>query len=267
LLEKMHWRLTFVLFGAVGLFWVISWWVWFRDDPHRHSAVNQAELRLIGTSSPAAHGAVPWAALFRNRTMVAMCIMYLSAIYGWYFYITWLPTYLLRARGFDLVHAGWLSALPLLSIALGVLAGGWVSDPLTRRWGSRAGRRAPALLGLPLAAGAIVAAVLSPDPYVAALCLAAAAGLAALAVAPAWAVCLEVGGAHAGTVSGTMNMFGNLGGALSPVVTGWCLQTWGSWDAPLFTVALGYGVAALCWLFIDPQAIAAHGAPAAERSR
>ena len=66
--------------------------------------------------------------MLRDRNLVALCVMYFGAIYGWYFYITWLPTYLLRARGFDLTQVGWLAALPLLSIAAGVLAGGWASD-------------------------------------------------------------------------------------------------------------------------------------------
>lgn len=252
LLERMHWRASFVAFGCVGVLWAVAWLWWFRDDPHHHPSVNAAELRLIGTAPPTPHTAVPWAALLRHRTMAAVCLMYLSAIYGWYFYITWLPTYLLRARGFDLAHAGWLSALPLLSIAVGVLLGGWISDPLSRHFGARVGRRGPGLIGLPLASIAIVLAMRTAEPYAAALFLAAAAGLAALAVAPAWAVCLQLGGRHAGVVSGSMNMFGNFGGALSPVVTGWCLEAWGSWNAPLASVALGYLVAAGCWLLIDP---------------
>jgi MFS family permease len=179
--------------------------------------------------------------------------MYGGALYGWYFYLTWLPTYLLRARGFDLKQVGWLAALPLLAIAAGVFIGGWLSDLLTHRWGSRMGRRTPGIIGLPLAALAAVGAVVTPNPFISALLLAAAAGLAALGVAPAWAVCLEIGGQHAGVVSGSMNMVGNLGGALSPVVVGICVDRWNSWQAPLFSVALFYLMAAACWLAIDPE--------------
>jgi predicted MFS family arabinose efflux permease len=232
--------------------WALAWLWWFRDDPHRHSGVNDAELQLIGCDPPTPHPKVPWAALLRSRTLVALCLMYGGAIYGWYFYITWLPTYLLRVRNFDLQQVGWLAALPLLSIATGVLAGGWVSDWLARRWGVRAGRRTPGLIGLPLAALAIVGGVATSDALTAALLLALAAGLAALGVSPAWVVCLEVGGRHAGVVSGAMNTFGNLGGTLSPVVIGLSLQRWGSWTAPLISVAACYLFAAACWLAIDP---------------
>jgi MFS family permease len=195
---------------------------------------------------------VPWAALVRSRNMIALCAMYFGAIYGWYFYLTWLPTYLLRARGFDLRAVGWLAALPLLAIAAGSLAGGALGDALARRLGARAGLRLPGLVGLPLAALAIVAAVTAEDPHAAAWLLACAAGLAALGVAPAWAVCLFVGGRHAGVVSGGMNTFGNLGGMLSPVVVGLSLEAWQSFEAPLYSVAACYLAAAACWLAIDP---------------
>ena len=172
--------------------------------------------------------------------------MYLFAIYGWYFYLTWLPTYLLRDRGFDLTHVGWLAALPLLSIAAGVLIGGWLSDVLARRWGARRGRRRRARSACRWRRWRSSPPHRHADRDSSALFFAAAAGLAALGVSPAWAVCLEIGGRHAGVVSGTMNMFGNFGGALSPVVIGFTLERWGTWKPSLLSIAVCYLLAAGC---------------------
>jgi nitrate/nitrite transporter NarK len=177
--------------------------------------------------------------------------MYFGVIYGWYFFLTWLPTYLIRARGFDLQYAGWLAALPLIGIAAGVFCGGLASDAMVRRFGARIGRSAPGVFGLPLAAVVIVAAVRTSSGIGAAWLLALAAMLAALAVAPGWAVCIEIGGIHSGVVSGLMNMLGNLGGAISPLVVGEWLQRRGAWDLPLMTVAGCYVLAAACWLAVD----------------
>ncbi|HSD10910.1 MAG TPA: MFS transporter, partial [Candidatus Binatia bacterium] len=135
----------------------------------------------------------------------------------------------------------------------GVLAGGWASDRLAARWGAPSGRRAPGLLGFPLAAFATAIGISTADPLTSALLLAAAAGMAALGVAPAWVVSTEIGGVHAGVVGGAMNTFGNLGGALSPVIVGVCLERWGSWQVPLLSVAVLYLVAAICWLRVDPR--------------
>ena len=132
-----------------------------------------------------------------------------------------------------------------------VLLGGGFSDWLSGRIGTRMGRRLPGLIGLPLAALAVLGAIASGSPHLAALLLATAAGLSAVGVAPGWAVCLEIGGSHAGVVTGAMNMFGNLGGALSPLVVGICVHRLGSYDLPLLSVAFFYMLAAACWLAID----------------
>jgi len=254
LLARISWRHAFPIFGAVGVVWAAVWFAWFRDDPREHRGVNAAELAQIDCEPVAPHRPVPWLALLRSRSLVALCAMYFGAIYGWYFYLTWLPTYLLRARGFELGTVGWLAALPFVAIAAGSLAGGAASDGLARHFGARVGLRAPGVIGLPLAALAILGAVATREPRHSAYLLACAAGLSALGVAPAWAACLALGGRHAGVVGGAMNTFGNLGGMLSPVVVGLCLAVGRSWETPLYTVAAGYLLAALCWLRIDPHA-------------
>jgi ACS family glucarate transporter-like MFS transporter len=252
LMGILSWRQLFPLFGLAGLVWALVWFAWFRDDPHAHPRVSPAELALIGNDPEPPHTPVRWRELLANRSLRALCAMYLGTIYGWYFFLSWLPQYLRRARGFELRQVGWLSALPLVGIASGVLAGGWLSDTLTRRIGLRWGRRLPGLIGLPVAAVAVVAAVATADARASVAALALAAASAALAVAPAWAVCLDIGSRHAGVVSGAMNTFGNLGGTLSPVVMGLCLTRWRSWDLPLLTLSFFYVLAGACWLLIDP---------------
>ncbi len=254
LLERMSWRGAFVVFGSVGFVWAAGWWWWYRDDPAEHPAVNEAELRVIvdgrGTFR---HATVPWGKIFRNRSVLALCFTHFCAAYAWYFYLTWLPTYLLRARGFDLRSVGFLAALPLLSIGFGSLLGGFTSDWLMRRFGARAGRRLLPLVGHPLAALSFAAAVFTPDPMLSAVLFSVAATLGAFGVSCAWAAAVDVGGANAGVVGGAMNMLGNLGGTLCPLVIGYTLDALGLWEPSLLIVAGMYVVAAAGWLLIDPE--------------
>jgi MFS family permease len=252
LLEFVSWRWLFPMFSVLGIGWVLVWLIWFRDEPSLHRQVNVQELALIGVKPPKPHPPVPWRRLLRNRNIIAVCLICGSWLYGWYFWLTWLPTYLLRERGFDLKEAGWMSALPLVSTAIGMFAGGWLSDTLSRRWGRHKGRRAPALAGLPIAVVSIVAGVLVESPTTSVLLLSLAAGTAAAAITPVFAVCVEVGGEHAGVATGTMNMVGNLFGALCPIVVGNSLAYFQSWTIPIASVAGFYLVAAGCWLLIDP---------------
>ena len=62
--------------------------------------------------------------------------MYFAFGYALYFYITWLPTYLLKARGFSSSYAGLFSALPWITSAAGFWLGGLTTDGLARRTGS-----------------------------------------------------------------------------------------------------------------------------------
>jgi nitrate/nitrite transporter NarK len=68
----------------------------------------------------------------------------------------------------------------------------------------------------------------------------------------AWSATMDLGGKYAGTVSGAMNSWGNLGGAISPMVIGYVLQWTGSnWNLTFYIAAAVYAGGILCWLFLD----------------
>jgi nitrate/nitrite transporter NarK len=66
-------------------------------------------------------------------------------------------------------------------------------------------------------------------------------------------MCHDVGGESAGTVTGAMNTFGNLGGAISPLVVGYSVQIWGSWSTPLVITACVYAIGGALTLVCDPR--------------
>jgi MFS family permease len=64
---------------------------------------------------------------------------------------------------------------------------------------------------------------------------------------------MDVGGKYSGTVSGMMNMAGNIGGALSPLVFGFLVQ-FSSWQAPFIVAAVLLVAGAVVWAFwLDPN--------------
>jgi MFS family permease len=74
-----------------------------------------------------------------------------------------------------------------------------------------------------------------------------------LAMPPAWAACMDVGGRYAGTVSGSMNMMGNLAGYAAPVVGGYIVHGEPSrYIYFLYLMAAVYALGTLCWPWIDP---------------
>lgn len=64
---------------------------------------------------------------------------------------------------------------------------------------------------------------------------------------------MDVGGKYAGTVSGSMNMMGNFGGMLGPLVVGLVLQyTQRDWQLAFLISSIIYFMGAICWVWIDP---------------
>jgi nitrate/nitrite transporter NarK len=71
---------------------------------------------------------------------------------------------------------------------------------------------------------------------------------------PSWAACMDIGGKYAGTVSGSMNMMGNLAAYVSPVAGGYILAaTDRNWDIFLYLMAAVYLFGSVIWPFIDPE--------------
>ncbi len=264
-LSWVNWRWTFSIFGLIGLVWAIAFARWFRDRPSEHPSVNAAELALLDGADRNAptHRAVPWTALLRSRSVWMLWLQYAAISYGWYFYITWLPTYLREARGMAIERSAVLSGLPLFFGGIGCFVGGWLVRALVSR-GSRVSnaRRGVAAFGT-LCAGALLLLVARVDDATLAIVTLGFASFASdLAIPIAWAACMDVGGRYAGSLSGSMNMLGNIGGALGPVVVGYILASGrtsphavpaiASWNTAFFVAAMIYGVAALAWLLVDP---------------
>ena len=138
----MSWRLVFLSVGFVGLGWAVFWYLWFRDEPRDHPAVSAAERDLIEKERglPAFHEGGQWLIVFRTRSLLPLCLQYVANTYGFYFFITWLPTYLSKARGLQSAELAVFSGLPLLLSVVADITGGMTTDTLSRRFGVRIGR-------------------------------------------------------------------------------------------------------------------------------
>jgi MFS family permease len=83
--------------------------------------------------------------------------------------------------------------------------------------------------------------------------LALTLGVGDLCVSSCWAICHDVGGERAGTVTAAMNTFGNIGGAISPLVVGYAVQWYNSWTVPFFITAAVYVAGGILTLLINPR--------------
>ena len=246
LMIHLSWRWSFYLLGMIGVGWAIVWYAYYRDDARRHYAVNEEELRLIGSSAKTrSRPDVPWRRILSSPDMWYLSAMYFC--YGWvlWLYLQWLPSYFLEARHFSAVKTGFAASIPLLAATVTNVGGGWISDKLTARWDDvRRGRTRVSVLGFAIAGLALVPGVLVQNNMMSLAWLTIALAGLELTVAVSWAICIDIGGEFSGSVSAVMNMLGNLGGAVAAVAIGY-LATLLGWNWPFLTASTFCLIAAL----------------------
>ena len=263
IMTQIGWRAVFLICGGVGLVWSVWWYLTYRNFPEDHGLVNRTELEQIrGLDSTGAINPppvekqtnVPWGTLLRSPNMWAIMAAYFTYVYCLWIFLSWLPSYLVEFRNFTLLKVGLLASLPLWAGVVGDTVGGFATDYLLKVTGSaKIGRRVVAIVGLLGCAVFIVPAALTDDAYTAVYCLTASMFFLECTIGPSWAVPMDTGGKYSGTVSGMMNMAGNIGGAISPIVFGALVQI-GNWQAPFIVAAALLVVGSAVWAFwLDPD--------------
>ena len=252
------WRASFWVMGGIGLVWAVVWYIWFRDFPHEKAGVSADELTEIeatrsfqGREAGERH-AIPWRAIFRNRNMWAIMLMFHFYMYGAYFFTGWLPTYLQDGRQFREDQMAIFATLPFVLGAIGCFTGGYASDWLSKRYGLKFGRRIVGLVGMFASSVVMLAAAMTTNNQTAALLLALGMAFKDLTLPVSFAVCVDVGRSRSGTVSGAMNMAGQMGAFFLGILFGKIVDATGDYNYPLYLIAFLLLCSSLLWLVIDP---------------
>jgi len=256
ILSKWGWHWSFYVSALIGLAAGAIWFLIARDSPREHPLASKKEIDYIEAGLPTAtkesHVALPWSMIFGSRNVWAITFSYFSYCYVTYIFFTWFFIYLSRVRGLDLKSSALYSMLPFMAMACAAPVGGWVADWITIHYGKRAGRCGVAVFGLLFAAVFLALATQVDSARVASLVLAGGAGAIYLSQSAFWAVTADIAGKSAGTVSGLMNMGGQVGGAVTASLTPWIADHFG-WTAS-FLVAAGLCFAgSLAWLLVNPE--------------
>jgi len=243
------WRLGFVALAMLGVAWVAAFLPWFRNDPAKHKSVNAAELALLegGRELVLHERGIPWYRLLLQKDIFFLGLQYFGFSYTWYFYVTWLPTWLQQARGLSPGVAATYAMVPLAFGGLGSIVSGFLPLSIPRKWVAVAG----------FFATAILIAVIANMPGVALpmILMGIASFTSDLTMPISWNTCVEIGKEYTATVSSTMNMLGNLAGFVAPTVFGLILQGTGNdWSIVMYTMAAAAVVSGACWFFLEPDA-------------
>jgi ACS family hexuronate transporter-like MFS transporter len=131
---RYGWQPAFVITGSLGLVWVTLWWLLYHA-PDKHPRITEAE-RAIVLAEPrqsAKASDVSWRQLARYPQMWGLMASRFLSDPVWWFYLFWLPKYLVEQRGFTMIEMGMLAWIPYLAADLGALFGGWMSGRFIAR--------------------------------------------------------------------------------------------------------------------------------------
>ncbi len=278
LLLRAAWPTVMCWAAVPGVAWAVAFWWWFRDDPRDHTQVNASERARIagvpptevakaqvatkpaGTSQPVdtavrdLTGAIPWRQLLLNGRMVCLSAQHFFRAAAYMFFQTWFPTFLQESRGVSLTDSGYLTGVPVLGVVVGSLAGGSISDRILTQTGSlRLARQGLAGAGLVGCAVAFVMAYFL-DNALATVCVLGVGSLMFGVSSPvAYTLSIDLGGRHVASVFSVMNMAGNVGGLLTPLVVPWLVRHQGGWNSLPLWFAGAYALAAGCFVPLDPR--------------
>ena len=279
LIDVIGWRLTFVANALVGLVWGGIWWLWYRNEPSEHKAVNEAEARLIRhglQDEEARECRVPYVQVVTSSNVLLAMFQYAASNITFFISITWLQPYLKSTWGDEYA---WLASLPLLCGAVALWISGYAVTWLHKQGHHVMSRRLPAMIGYSLGALGLLLCTQTAEAssvWVFIACFSLATFGVEMTLSPSWAFCMDIGGSRSGAVSAAMNMVGNMGAAVSAVafpffvanvtIPGIAEQT-GTANSFFVFAAIMNILAVVAWSFMNPLRELKEVSPAALRNR
>ena len=140
------WRAAFIILSSLGFVWLIGWLLLYRSpeksrwltEDERDFIIATREQPVSAAMSSTVKMSIP--TLLQHRSMLGIMAANGAQTYAAYFLLTWLPSFLISARHFDLAHSGNLTSAMYLfatvaTILLGRAADRWLSlsDERARR--------------------------------------------------------------------------------------------------------------------------------------
>lgn len=249
------WRASFYVNAGIGIIWVVICYAWFQNFPSQMKNITAQEIQLIESNRrfSGSHLQMPWKIILGSRNVWSLMLMYFCCQWANYFFVAWMPVYLVEGRHFAENKMKEIVFTLFITGIAGFLVGGYVGDVLVKLKGLRLGRRFVGMSGLGMCGVFIFLAAILPQNNLVAFCLIAANGFFSFGVMVSYAVCTDIGRNNAGTVTGAMNFFGQMGAFFLAIIFGKIVDVTSSFDYPLFVVAFVMLTGSLLWLAIDPM--------------
>ncbi len=262
ILRNWDWQVVFYSYGIFGMFLAAFWYWHHRSFPYEHPRVNKAEHDYImedrtrEQSEAAAKASLehaPWGKFLMNYRFWAFGFAFFSLGYVMFLVLSWLPMYLLEARGLDMKAMGYATAYPWMAIITTCIGFGWISDWMTKKGLSKIQTRTiPGCLCLALCGCCLYLASGATTLFANLFWFIMSFGFLGVCYVATLATCLDIGKRFGGSVYSWIGTFTCIAGVLAPIITPMIVQSIG-WQAALNFAACVPIAGAILFAFVRPD--------------
>jgi ACS family hexuronate transporter-like MFS transporter len=233
------WRISFVLIMIIGFIWAIFWWKFVKEKPAKEVETAKAK--------ESAEEKLPLTFYLKQKTVLFTAFAFFAYNYILFFFLTWFPSYLVKARGMDVKDMSVITVIPWILGFIGLASGGIVSDFVAKKTANKGvlfSRKIVLVTCLFISAVCIGLAGLVSTTVSAVALVAASVFFLYLTGAIYWAIVQDVvRKSSVGSVGGFMHFLANTAGIIGPTLTGYIVDKSGSFTGA-FLLAGGLAVLA-----------------------
>jgi MFS family permease len=238
------WRISFVVIAVLGAIWLGAWLLIFKDSPDQHPKVQEAERALIRNSraEPVVEGVAEGRSLLScifSAPVLAVATAFFCFNYVLYFFLTWLPSYLMDFQHLDIKSMSIIGVIPWLGAAVGFLGGGFVTDWLGRKLANVIlARKIMLIAGLGVAAACVLLTTQVATLSLAVACITVASVFLFVTPQICWSLIQDIVPRNrVGGTGGFVHLLANLAGIIAPALTGLVVQYGGGYNVAFVIAA------------------------------
>lgn len=228
LLGTIGWRMMFIIIGAIGAIIAFIYW--------KYIQLPKDEAATAGTENTT--NKVNFKELLKTPLMWNLIIAYFCIYAVNWGLVSWIPTYLQKNRGLDLMSIGWAQTIPAITTIIGVYGSGYIIDKLPKGMEKVLGSISCAVIGLLLYLMFTAKTVTLFIGYQTVVSIFIAFVITLLPVI----VLKKLPSSITGSAMGIANTGGQLAGFVTPMAIGFMVDAFnGSFDAA-FWMLIGFAL-------------------------
>lgn len=247
IIKTWGWQMVFHSFAFLAPIWVIVWWKFGKDKPEGYPTISNEEIEYIrsdqGVQVDNSGQVINLTSkdIFSTPSVWTGAISFFCTNYLFYLFMTWLPTYFVKGKGFSISTSAIYTMMPYIVATFTYPFGGWLADQAAKKFGHNMGRKLFPLIGMVGAGILLILGTQASTPVSAVALISASNGVLCLTMGGYYSMPMIFSPKNAGKITGLYATCATIGGITAPLFTGVVVDAYGY----NYALYLGAGISIL----------------------